>query len=66
MYKIKLKKNQKYSLCSCGKSNSIPYCDNKHRHINKLNRTNFKSIKLITSNDVDVKLFSNMWDKNNE
>ena len=43
--KINLKAKKKYSLCACGKSNSLPYCDNKHRAINDKKGTNYKSIK---------------------
>ena len=28
---IKLDKDKIYSLCSCGLSNKLPYCDNNHR-----------------------------------
>ena len=63
MYKIKLKKNQKYSFCTCAKSKTMPYCDNQHRLINKNNKIKFKSIKLIASNDTIVEMKSKMWIK---
>ena len=67
MYKEKIKKNQKYSFCTCGKSNIMPYCDNNHREYNKINNTNFKSIKIVVSENTEIELYSNMWDlKNNE
>ncbi len=31
---IKVKKDTKYSICSCGKSKVLPYCDNEHREYN--------------------------------
>ena len=37
IYKVILKKNIRKSICSCGLSNKIPYCDNTHRTFNKKN-----------------------------
>ena len=52
---IKLKKNIKYSICSCGLSKKMPYCDNAHRDYNKINNTNYKSVKVCLLNDEKVK-----------
>ena len=41
------KKNVKYSICSCGLSKKIPYCDNAHREFNLENSTQYKSIKIF-------------------
>jgi len=35
MKKIKLYKGKKYSICSCGLSKNIPFCDNEHREHKK-------------------------------
>ena len=37
--RIKIEKNVKYSICSCGYSKKIPFCDNQHRLYNKKNNT---------------------------
>ena len=66
MYKIKLKKNNKYKICACGHSKSLPFCDNNHREINKKNKIKYKSIKLISSNNTDIQISSKMWNKDNE
>ena len=29
--KIELKKDKRYSICTCGLSNIMPYCDGNHR-----------------------------------
>ena len=64
MYKVLLKKNMKYSICSCGLSKILPYCDNAHRLFNKQNKTNYKSIKIISSKDVELEITSSTWIKN--
>ena len=45
-FKIRVKKNVKYSICSCGYSKKLPYCDNQHRTYNQKNKTDYKSIKV--------------------
>ena len=50
---IQLKKNMKCSICSCGMSKKLPYCDNAHRDYNKHNNTNYKSVKVVSSGDRD-------------
>ena len=42
--KIKLKKGKKYSICSCGLSKNLPFCDNAHREFNANNNTDYKSV----------------------
>ena len=52
MKKIKLYKGKKYSICSCGLSKNIPFCDNEHREHNKKNGTNYKSVKIVTEEKI--------------
>ena len=59
---IKLKKNIKYSICSCGKSNKLPYCDNKHREINKQKNSSYKSVKVLLKNKRLILTCSN-WEE---
>ena len=65
-FKISLKKNKKYSLCTCGFSKSLPLCDNMHRMINSNNKNTFKSIKVYPSKDVELKLTCKSWIKEDE
>ena len=58
---IKLKKNIKYSICSCGLSKKMPYCDNAHRDYNKINNTNYKSVKVCLLNDEKVEIYCSNW-----
>ena len=60
-YKVKLKIGKKYSICSCGKSKILPYCDNEHRSLNLENNTNYKSIKLFPENDCTLEIKSSTW-----
>ena len=58
---LKLKAGKKYSICSCGLSKSLPYCDNEHREFNAKNGTNYKSVKIIAAEDCSVLLKSSNW-----
>ena len=60
---IKAKEKVKYSICSCGLSNKLPYCDNTHRTYNKLNNTSYKSIKFYLNQDGQLDLYCSNWEK---
>ena len=60
---LKLKKNIKYSICSCGLSDKLPYCDNNHREYNKKNNTSYKSVKIYLKEDKCIDLKCSNWDK---
>ena len=59
--KISLKAGKKYSICSCGLSNTLPFCDNNHRDFNSKNNTQYKSVKIIPEKDISVTLKSSNW-----
>ena len=66
---IKLKGSKKYSICSCGYSKSLPFCDNSHREYNAENNTNYKSVKIIPEEDIVIEVTSSCWEsikENNE
>ena len=58
---IKIKSGKKYSICSCGLSQSLPYCDNAHRQYNTENGTEYKSVKVTTNNDTVIQVTSSRW-----
>ena len=64
--RIKIKKNVKYSICSCGYSKKIPYCDNQHRIYNQKNSMNYKSVKIYGTENTDVELTCSNWNKEDE
>jgi len=66
IYKILLKKNIRKSICSCGLSNKMPYCDNAHRAFNEKNNCTYKSIKVISDKDVKIVLESSKWEINED
>tara|TARA_B100000315_G_C14353622_1_gene485127 strand:- start:319 stop:519 length:201 start_codon:yes stop_codon:yes gene_type:complete len=63
---IKLKAGKKYSICSCGFSNSLPFCDNTHREFNAENGTEYKSMKITPDNDTIIQVTSSRWDSTKE
>ena len=61
MKKIKLHKGKKYSICSCGLSKALPFCDNEHRQYNEENDTNYKSVKIIAEQTTEINIDSSKW-----
>ena len=60
---IILKAGKKYSICSCGISDSLPFCDNTHRQFNAENGTDYKSVKITPDNDTVIQVTSSKWNK---
>jgi CDGSH-type Zn-finger protein len=58
---IEVKKDKRYSICTCGLSAKMPYCDNAHRPHNEENGTDYKSLKIITDEDVTIRISSAGW-----
>mgnify|MGYP001163880678 FL=1 len=63
---IKLKKNSRCSICSCGFSKKLPYCDNSHREANSNNNTSYKSVKVYLLDDDEIKITCSNWPENEE
>ena len=61
MKKVKLYKGREYSICSCGLSKNLPFCDNEHRSHNEKNQTNYKSVKIIAEKTVMIDINSSTW-----
>ena len=59
---IKLKADKKYSICSCGLSGSLPFCDNAHREYNSIHKTEYKSLKITPEKDTLIKVTSSRWE----
>ena len=59
--KIKLKAGKKYNICSCGLSQTLPFCDNAHREFNAANNTEYKSVKITPDSDTIIEVASNRW-----
>ena len=58
---IKLKAGKKYSICSCGLSKGLPFCDNTHREFNAANNMEYKSVKITPEKDTLIKVVSSRW-----
>ena len=61
--KVKLHKGRKYSVCSCGLSQLLPFCDNTHREYNEKHGTNYKSVKITAEETTQINLNSSTWRK---
>ena len=61
MMKIKLKAGKRYKICSCGLSQTLPFCDNTHREFNAENNTEYKSVKITPDSDTIIEVTSNRW-----
>ena len=59
---IKLKAGKKYSICSCGLSGSLPFCDNTHREFNAANNMDYKSVKITPEKETIIKVTSSRWE----
>ena len=59
--KINLKRGKQYSICSCGLSRTLPFCDNSHREFNAENGTKYKSVKITSYKEKIVKVTSSKW-----
>ena len=59
---IKLKAGKKYSICSCGFSNVLPFCDNAHREHNSTYKTEYKSVKITPEADTKIEITSSRWE----
>ena len=59
---IKLKAGKKYSICSCGLSNVLPFCDNTHREHNSAHKTEYKSVKITPEADTKIEVTSSRWE----
>ena len=58
---IKLKAGKQYSICSCGLSGSLPFCDNTHRAFNATNDIEYKSVKITSEHDTVIDVTSSRW-----
>ena len=61
--KISIDSSRQYSICSCGLSKNLPYCDNAHRDYNKHNNTNYKSVKVYLLDEEKIKISCSNWNE---
>ena len=66
MKRINLKKEIKYSICTCGASKTMPFCDSSHRELNEKFKCNYGSLKIIPESDITLNLSSNTWQDESE
>jgi len=63
---IKLKAGKRYKICSCGLSQTLPFCDNAHREFNAANNIEYKSLKITPDSDTMIEVTSKCWESPEE
>jgi CDGSH-type Zn-finger protein len=63
---IKLRAGKRYKICSCGLSQTLPFCDNAHREFNTANNTEYKSLKITPDSDTMIEVTSKCWESPEE
>ena len=61
-HKLIVKKGERCKICTCGKSKIMPICDDAHRKLNEEKNTNYKSLKITSSEDTILDLTSSNWE----
>mgnify|MGYP001223734028 FL=1 len=59
---LTLEADKKYSICTCGLSQTMPYCDNTHREYNAENNTEYKSLKITPDKDTSIEVTCSRWE----
>tara|TARA_Y100000310_G_C20546230_1_gene745701 strand:- start:305 stop:502 length:198 start_codon:yes stop_codon:yes gene_type:complete len=62
-HKLTIKKGETCKICTCGKSKTMPICDDTHREYNQRISSNFKSLKITPSKDTELDLTSSTWEE---
>lgn len=63
---VSLKKGNKYSICSCGISKRLPFCDGRHKILNEKCDTNYKSVKITAHDDINLSINCANWENENK
>ena len=56
---IKLEEGKTYSICACGASLRLPFCDGRHRSIN--NGRGYKSVKIKAEKTTHIEISCSNW-----
>ncbi len=67
-YELTLKCHERKSICTCGHSKSLPYCDNTHREINEKYNAPFKSVKITNHSleKISLEIECSNWNIENQ
>lgn len=60
---VLLKKDVMYKFCTCGASQTIPFCDQSHEKLNIEKNCSYKSLRVTPHNDVEMTVTSKNWEK---
>lgn len=60
---VVLKAGNQYSLCTCGFSKVLPFCDETHKKVNEEKGTKYCSLKITPDKDVSIKAKSKAWER---
>lgn len=57
-FDVQILKGQTVSICTCGYSQSLPFCDNAHRKINEREGTSYFSLKVTLEDEGRIRVSS--------
>lgn len=60
---LTLQPGKKYSLCTCGQSGRLPYCDNSHKKYNEETGSHYRSFKIFPQDEGIFYVSSSNWKK---
>ena len=65
LVEVILKAGKRYSFCTCGHSNKLPFCDDSHGQVNAERGTNYCSFKITPESDITIYVSSKNWKQKN-
>jgi len=60
--RVELKAGKGYEFCTCGHSQSLPYCNQVHKVLNEKLGTSYKPTKIYPETNVNLSFHTANWD----
>ena len=56
MKEVILEAGKQFSICTCGQSKNLPFCDSSHKKINEERGTSYHSLKICSPIIIELKI----------